>query len=87
MLTEVREVLRVGLKKEFDELKISIYQARIDKVTIGGCSINTINNIIKLPTYIIRNGTQIKLLKHIGVPYDRVYFKENNVVKLLDNEA
>ena len=83
MLTEVREVLRRELKKEFEGLKISIYQARIDKVTIGECSINTINNIIKLPTYIIRNKTQIKLLKHIGVPHDEAYFIENNVVRLL----
>jgi len=86
MLLEVREKLRTGLGEYVLDNKISVYRGRKDKIKIGDTSFNTVNQIIKNPSYKVHNNTIIKLLDFLKVPYDIDFFKQNDIIKLYETK-
>lgn len=86
MLLETRETLRKQLKKYLAENDIKIGWARLVKHKIAGFHINTIYMLISSPKYKAHNYTIIKLLDFLEIKYDKTYYEENDIVKLLEKK-
>lgn len=86
MLLEVRDKLRGVLKAYVDKHEISVYRGRLEKIKIGGFSINTINQIIKTPNYRVRNTTIVAIFDALNVVYDKDFYKQNDIVRLHEKQ-
>lgn len=86
MLKEIRDLLHNKCKEHLSHLKVSTYQARKQKLYIGGVYYNTVYRLAKKEDYKVSNETARKLLEFFGYSLDEDFYKENNILKLANEE-
>ena len=83
MLQETRQVIKDKLTPTIEG--ISLYRGRLEKIKIGGVSINTVDQFLKKDRK-LSNRTILKLIEFFKLEYDKVFFDATGIIKIITLE-